>query len=129
MRNKLIIIFTATLLLSIASCNVQNIEKYNEDFIGEWRTAVYNSPTKADSIRNFLTVDGKNSSFGVACETDVAFKNCLIFQTGKVKYNKSTKGIQVGNSVSQIKYVTQEPFINENGVWELSLDSISYFKY
>jgi hypothetical protein len=112
-----------------SSCNVQNIEKYNEEFIGEWRTGVYYSPTKSDSIRNFLTVDGKDSGFGVACEKDDPFEKCLFFQTGKVKYNKASQGIQVGNSVQQIHRVDREPFINSSGIWELEIDSISYYKY
>ncbi|WP_107039682.1 hypothetical protein [Brumimicrobium mesophilum] len=129
MKNKIGVFLTGIILLMTFSCNIKNVEKYNEDFKGEWKTKVYYSPTKGDSIRNFLNVEGKESAFGVACEEDVAFKNCLIFQTGKIKFNTSTKAMQFGNSVSQIHYVTEEPFINENGEWELSLDSISYFKY
>lgn len=129
MKKHISILLTATVLLLISSCNVKNIEKYNEDFKGDWRTEVYYSPAKGDSIRNFLNVNGKDSGFGVACDKDDPFEKCLFFQTGKVKYNKSTKGIQFGNSVSQIHYVTEEPYINEFGQWELSLDSISYFKY
>lgn len=127
---KSYLFFTVSLfILSLAAaCKVKNIEKYNEDFEGEWRTDVYYSPAKSDSIRNYLTVDGKDSGFGVACDTDERFSNCLYFHTGKVKYNTSTKALKVGNNVSQIKYVTQEPFINENGVWEMSLDSLKYYK-
>lgn len=122
-------IFTLGLIFIASSCNVQNIEKYNEEFTGEWRTGVYYSPTKSDSIRNFLTVDGKDSGFGIACDKDDPFEKCLFFQTGKVKYNKASKGIQVGNSVQQIHRVDREPFINSNGGWELVIDSISYYKY
>ncbi|RYM35102.1 hypothetical protein ERX46_06920 [Brumimicrobium glaciale] len=129
MKNKIAIILSGSLLLLIVSCNVKSIEKYNEDFKGEWRTEVYYSPTKADSIRNFLNVDGRDGGFGVACDKNDPFEECLFFQTGRVKINKSTKAIQFGNSVSQIHYVTQEPFINDFGKWELSLDSIRYFKY
>ncbi len=128
MKKQISLFVSGTLLLLLFSCNVKNIEKYNEDFKGEWQTKVYYSPTKGDSIRNYLNIDGKDSGFGVACDKDTPFEGCLFFQTGKVKYNKSTKGIQFGNSVSQIHYVTQEPFINNLGKWEMSLDSISYFR-
>lgn len=116
-------------LLFLASCSVQDIEKYNDDFTGDWRTGVYFSPTKGDSIRNYLTIDGKDSGFGIACETDEPFEKCLNFQGGKVKYNKASKGIQIGNSVQQIHYVDQEPFVNSQGTWELIIDSVSYYKY
>jgi hypothetical protein len=129
MKKQTVFLYSSLVLLLLFSCNIKNIEKYNEDFKGEWRTKVFFSPTKGDSIRNFLTVDSRDSGFGVACDKDDPFEQCLFFQTGKVKYNKSTKGIQFGNSVQQIHYVTQEPFINDFGVWELSLDSLSYFKY
>ena len=117
------------MFLFVTSCSVQDIEKYNEDFIGQWRTNIYYAPMKGDSIRNYLTIDGKDSGFGIGCETDDPFVKCLNFQTGKVKYNKASKGIQVGNSVQQIHYVDQEPFINNLGKWELIIDSISYYKY
>lgn len=129
MKNKISLLYSIGLSLVLLSCNVKNIEKYNEDFKGEWKTDVFYSPTKGDSIRNFLSIDGRDSGFGVACDKNDPFEECLFFQTGKVKYNKSTKGIQFGNSVQQIHIVTQEPFINEFGAWELSLDSLRYFKY
>lgn len=129
MKNQTSHFYILGLTLLLLSCNVKNIEKYNEDFKGEWRTDVFYSPTKGDSIRNFLSIDGRDSGFGVACDKDEPFEECLFFQTGKVKYNKSTKGMQFGNSVQQIRHVTQEPFINESGVWELSLDSLRYFRY
>src|SRR5690554_7102098 len=65
------------LIFTTNSCNVQNIEKYNEEFKGEWRTGVYFSPTKGDSIRNFLTIDGADSGFGIACDKDDPFEKCL----------------------------------------------------
>ncbi len=116
-------------LLFFTSCSVQDIEKYNEDFIGQWRTDVYFSPTKGDSIRNYLTIDGKDSGFGIACKIDDPFEECLSFQGGKVKFNKASKGIQIGNSVQQIHYVDQEPYVNSQGQWELIIDSVSYYKY
>ena len=118
-----------TIMFIAASCNVQNIEKYNEEFTGEWRTGVYYSPTKGDSIRNYLTINGNESGFGIACKKDDPFEKCLYFQTGKVKYNKASKGIQFGNSIQQIHTVDREPFINQSGGWELLIDSISYYKY
>ena len=115
--------------LFLVSCSVQDIEKYNEDFIGQWRTDIYFSPTKGDSIRNYLTIDGKDSGFGIACKIDDPFEECLNFQAGKVKFNKASKGIQIGNSVQQIHYVDKEPYVNGQGKWELIIDSVSYYKY
>lgn len=129
MKNQFYLFISTAMILILFSCNVKNIEKYNEDFEGQWRTDVYYSPTKADSIRNFLNVDGRDGGYGVACDKDDAFEECLFFRTGRVKINKSTKAIQFGNSVAQIHYVTQEPFINDFGKWELSLDSIKYYQY
>lgn len=129
MKNNPFLSVVIVVVLFLSSCNVQNIEKYNEDFKGKWRTDVYFSPSKGDSAQSYLTVDGKDSGFGVACDKGKPFELCLFFQTGKIKYNKASKGIQFGNSVSQIHTVTKEPFINEFGQWELSIDSLSYFKY
>lgn len=124
-KTSLLFIF----IVSLASCNVEDLEKYNDDFKGKWRTDVYYSPSKGDSIRNYLTVDGKDSGFGVACEKDDPFVYCLSFQTGKVKYNKASRGLQIGNSVQLIPYVDKEPFINPDGRWEIVLDNVSYYKY
>src|SRR5690554_7506104 len=89
------------LIFTTNSCNVQNIEKYNEEFKGEWRTGVYFSPTKGDSIRSFLTIDGADSGFGIACDKDDRFATCLYFQTGNARYNKGSQGIQVGQRSNQ----------------------------
>ena len=113
----------------MASCNVEDLEKYNDEFKGEWKTIVYYSPSKGDSIRNYFTVNGHDSGFGVGCEINDPFSKCLVLQTGKVKYNKASKGIQIGNSVQLIHYVDREPFINDNGKWEIIIDSVSYYKY
>lgn len=117
------------LAIAIVSCNVEDLEKYNGDFKGQWRTDIYYSPSKGDSIRNYLTIDGKDSGLGIACEKDDPFVHCLSFQTGKAKYNKASRGLQIGNSVQHVPYVDKEPFINNDGKWEIVLDNVSYYKY
>lgn len=116
-------------LIFFTSCNVQELEKYNEDFKGDWRSAKYYSPQAGDTIRNYLKVNGKNSAFGLLCDESTEFDDCLYYQQGKAKYNKASKGLQVGNSVQNIYSIDAEPFINNNGVWEMSIDSVSYYKY
>lgn len=113
----------------LSSCSVQELEKYNEDFKGDWRSAVYYSAQAGDSIRNYLTVNGNNSAFGLLCNKNSSFDGCLYYQQGKAKYNKASKGLQIGNSVQNIYAIDKEPFVNSNGVWELSIDSVSYYKY
>lgn len=122
-------LITLSLISLLFSCNVQDLEKYNEDFKGEWKSDVYFSPAAGDSIRNFLAIDGKDSGFGLACKKDNPFTNCLYFQSGKAKYNKASHGLQIGNSVQRIYRVDQEPFINSSGEWQLMIDSIAYIKY
>lgn len=113
----------------LVSCNVQDLEKYNEDFKGKWKSEVYFSPSAGDSIRNFLNVDGKDSGLGLACEKDNPFTNCLYFQSGKAKYNKASNGLQIGNSVQRIYRVDDEPFVNASGKMQITIDSIPYTKY
>lgn len=108
---------------------MQDLEKYNEDFKGDWKSNVYFSPSAGDSIRNYLKIDGKNSAFGLACEKDNEFTNCLYFQSGKAKFNKASNGLQVGNSVQIIYRVDQEPVINSSGEWQIIIDSVIYTKY
>lgn len=129
MRNSIVLLFIIMTLLAITSCNIEDIEKYNDDFVGSWRTDVHFSATKGDSIRHYLTIDGSDSGFGIGCKVDEPFEECLDFKTGKVKYNKASKGIQVGNSVKQIHYVQQEPHINDEGKWIMVIDKVSYYRY
>ena len=109
-------------------CQVQQMENYNEDFRGEWASSIHFSPSVGDSIQNYLTVDGNNSGLGIACKVDCPFCDCLITQSGRAKINTSTMTIQVGGTVSQILTVEEEPFINTNGVWEMTLEGQRYFK-
>lgn len=129
MKFSRLILFLLFYLAAFTSCNVQDLEKYNEDFKGNWKSRVYFSPTAGDSIRNYLKVDGKDSGFGLACEKNSEFTNCLYFQSGKAKYNKASKGLQIGNSVQQIYRVDEEPNINSLGEWQIIIDSIVYIKY
>ena len=67
-------VFSSALLFSLllfSSCNVQEVEKYNPDFEGKWRTGVFYSPAASDSIRNYLIIDGKESALGIACNKNV----------------------------------------------------------
>jgi hypothetical protein len=116
-------------IIFATSCSVKELERYNEDFRGEWRTQVYFSPQAGDSIRNYLNVNGNNSAFGLLCNENDPFDACLYYQQGKAKYNKANQGLQIGNSVQNIYRIDREPFINDDGVWELSIDSVSYYKY
>lgn len=129
MRSAFLTLFLFILFFAISSCSVKDIEKYNPDFKGKWRTQVYYSPSKGDSIRNYLNVDGKDSGFGIACDKNDPFNDCVFFQSGKIKFNKANKGLQIGNDVSQIHSVDKQPFINENSQWELMIDSVAYYKY
>jgi len=122
-------LFMLSSLFMVASCNVQQVEKYNPDFQGNWKTGVFYSPAAGDSIRNYLIIDGKDSALGIACNKNTQLGNCLIFQTGKVKINKSTMFLQVGNSVQNTRRIDKEPYLNENSEWEMVLDSLVYYRY
>lgn len=123
------ILFFCSLLLGLTSCNVEQIENYNPDFKGKWRTSPYNSPSIGGVVRNYIIIDGRESGLGIACETDCELCNCLVFQAGRVKIHKSTKELQVGGTVSQIMLVNKEPFLNQDGEYEFIMNDISYFKY
>ncbi len=126
---KAIGILLSIITFYLVACSVKELEKYNEDFSGSWRSEVFNSPTQGDSARHYLDVDGKNSAFGYSCDAENPHDECLRYQSGKAKYNKANKGLQIGNSVEKIYRVDREPFMNDQGKWEMVLDSISYFKY
>lgn len=126
---KRINLLIGLLLISfLFSCNIQDLEKYNEEFKGEWRTDVFYYPVVGDSIRNYLTIDGKDSGFGIACDIKKPFTKCLYLQTGKAKYNKSNQRIQIGSSIDHIHIVDKEPFV-EGGKWKMIVDSTYYYKY
>jgi len=114
---------------AMASCNVLDVEKYNPDFNGHWRTAIFFSPAAGDSIRNYLIIDGKDSGLGIACDKNNSLSNCLVFQTGKVKINTSNGYLQIGNSVQNTRRVDKEPYLNNNSEWEMILDSLVYSKF
>ena len=125
-------VFSSALLFSLllfCSCNVQEVEKYNPDFEGKWRTGVFYSPAASDSIRNYLIIDGKESALGMACNKNVQLGSCLVFQSGKVKINKSNMYLQIGNSVQNTRRVDVEPYLNANSEWEMVLDSLVYYKF
>lgn len=116
-------------VIGIASCSTEELEKYNPDFKGKWRSAVYFTSTVGDSVQNFLVIDGRDSGFGIACEKNCEFCNCLTFQVGRARIKASTKELQIGGTVNQILQINQEPFENDNGEWELEINQIAYFKY
>lgn len=125
-------VFSSALIFSLllfSSCNVQEVEKYNPDFEGKWRTGVFYSPSASDSIRNYLIIDGKESALGIACNKNVQLGSCLVFQSGKVKINKSNMYLQIGNSVQNTRRVDVEPYLNANSEWEMVLDSLVYYKF
>jgi hypothetical protein len=115
--------------LFLLSCNIQQAEKYNSDFAGKWRSVVFFSPTVGDSSRNYLIIDGKDSALGVGCKKNCELCNCLVFQTGKAKINKSTMALQIGNSIQNIRRIDSEPYLNANNQWEMVVDSMIYEKY
>jgi hypothetical protein len=122
-------LLSITFLFLIASCSTEELEQYNPDFKGRWKSAVYYTSTVGDSVQNFLVVDGRDSGFGVACEKACEFCNCLTFQVGRARIKASTKELQIGGQVNQILEINQEPFINENDEWELEINQVAYFKY
>lgn len=129
MYQKLTLFAFILILATASSCSVEQIEKYNPDFKGKWKTDPYNAPTVGGMVRNYIIIDEKNSGLGIACKTDCELCDCLVFQSGRVKIHKSTKELQVGGTVNQIMRVDKEPFINDEGTWEFIMNDLSYFKY
>ncbi len=122
-------LLSALSIVSLASCSTEELEQYNPDYKGSWRTAVYYTSTVGDSVRNYLIVDGRDSGFGIACEKDCEFCNCLTFQVGRARIKPTTKELQIGGQVNQILEVTKEPFVNDNNEWELEINQVAYFRY
>jgi hypothetical protein len=110
------------------SCKTPDIGEFNSDFIGEWQSEKYNAPSVGGLAQDFLTVDGRNGGLGIACQVNCPFCNCLIFQSGRVRINTSTNRIAVGGSIQQIMTITKEPFINDDGVWQMEINDLAYFK-
>lgn len=121
--------FSIATVLLVTSCSTEELEQYNPDFKGSWKSAVYFTSTVGDSVQNFLVVDGRDSGFGIACEKNCEFCNCLTFQVGRARIKPSTKELQIGGQVNQILEVTKEPFINENDEWELEINQMTYIRY
>jgi hypothetical protein len=115
--------------LSTVSCSTQELEQYNPDYKGRWKSAVYYTTTIGDSAQNFLIIDGRDSGFGIACEKNCELCNCLTFQVGRARIRPSTKQLQIGGQVNQILEITKEPFVNENDEWELEINQVAYFRY
>lgn len=128
MKNILKIALPFIALAMLFSCNVEDLEDYNPEFKGEWRSAKYYTPSVGDSTQNYITIDGRDGGLGIGCEIDCQFCKCMVFQAGRVKINKKTKEIQVGGTVQQIMRITQEPFVNFEGRWEMEIDNVAYFR-
>lgn len=120
--------FITILVFFLFSCNTKDIGDFNPDFIGEWHSETYNSPSIGGMAQDFLMVDAANGGLGIGCETGCPFCNCLIFQSGRVRINISNNNIAVGGSIQQIMSVTKEPFINDDGIWEMEINNLPYFK-
>lgn len=123
------IIFLATLSLMLLACQTQELENYDPNYKGKWRSDRYFSPTVGDSIQNYLIVDGRNSGIGIGCEVACSMCNCLLFQSGRAKINTKNNQLQVGGTVNQIMVITQTPLEDENGIWTLALDNVIYVKH
>jgi hypothetical protein len=65
----------------------------------------------------------------VGCKKNCELCNCLVFQTGKAKINKSTMALQIGNSIQNIRRIDMEPYLNANNQWEMVVDSMVYERY
>lgn len=127
MRLTLIFWFVISLFL-IQSCTPE-LEDYNSDYKGSWKSIQYNFSANNLGVVNYLIVDGRQSALGIGCDAECELCDCLQFQSGRAKINTSTMEIQVGGVVQNIMQVTQEPFVNEEGEWEMELNQITYFKY
>jgi hypothetical protein len=121
-------VFFFGVCLSLLSCNTPDIGEFNPDFIGEWQSETYNAPSVGGLAQDFLTVDGRNGGLGIACQVNCPFCNCLIFQSGRVRINTSTKQIAVSGSIQQIMTITKEPFVNDDGIWQMEVNELAYFK-
>lgn len=122
-------IFSIAIATILVSCSTEELEQYNPDFKGKWKSNVYYTSTVGDSVQNFLVIDGRDSGFGIACEKSCEFCNCLTFQVGRARIKESTKELQIGGSVNQILQINEEPFINNENTWQLKINNIEYFKY
>jgi hypothetical protein len=121
-RNILILI-----VLFVVSCG-KDAGKYNENYIGEWRSSMFTKGEQNGLRQNILIVDSKNDRWGFDCNT--AGENCKDELTGKVRINQERNKLYLvklkGGSVHLT--IEKEPYVNQNGVWTCLLDGVELYR-
>ncbi len=116
-------------LLIFVSCN-KKVAKYNPDFIGTWRTATIDDTVINATVRSEIVIEKKDGLFNNTCKDTCSERlcNCISYQSGIPVMNSSNTEIKIGSSSTYSLTVDQEPFQNADGIWEMKIENLTYFK-
>lgn len=115
------------LVLTAISCG-KDVGKYDDNYIGEWRSSTFTTTDNNGLRQNVLIIDSKNGLWGYQCNTDG--EDCRDILTGNIKINhKRTKLYLIKLKGGSIHLeIEKEPYLNQNGVWTCLLDGIELYK-
>lgn len=122
---KLLISLAALSILT--ACN-KPVYKYNPDFEGIWRTAVINDTILNKNVQSEIVIDGAEGSYRNTCEpcgTDLC--NCVSYQSGKAVMNDSKTQMKIGSNGYPL-IIQEEPTKNAQGVWQMKIGNLYYYR-
>jgi hypothetical protein len=115
------------LLLIVVSCN-KPAYKYNEEFVGVWRTIPVYDDLLNTEVMSEIVIEGEDGTFKNACNPcgqDLC--NCLNYQVGKAVMNSNRSQIRIGSSGFALT-IQEEPNKDANGVWRMKVQNLVYYR-
>jgi len=115
------------LLFIVVSCN-KPAYKYNEEFVGVWRTIPVYDELLNTEVMSEIVIEGEDGTFKNACNPcgqDLC--NCLNYQVGKAVMNSNRTQIRIGSSGFALT-IQEEPNLDTSGVWTMKVQNLRYYR-
>ena len=95
--NKLIPLLALLFLFLGTSCKKDNLVDYNADFLGEWHTDTFYSPTMGADVEMYFLIEDGYCEYGWFCDVSCLHCDCFKFAAGKIKINQKRTKIWAGD--------------------------------
>jgi hypothetical protein len=120
-----------TIIILLVACKKEELGSFDANFIGEWHTSDSLTNSNGLSIENYMIINGDNSEYGYACETNCNECGCIILTTGKATVNKDHDVIYIGKALNGKKVklkINEGAHLNADGRWECKIDGFKMIR-
>jgi len=121
-------VLSLIILMSFMSACNKPVYKYNPSFVGTWRSIPLFDTNLGYETQSEIVIKDSDGSFKNSCKPcGVDLCDCINIQSGRAVMNDQKTQMRIGSNGTAL-VINEEPNVNSNGQWTMTIQGKQYYK-